>query len=35
MFGDELNPTVTESQLKKVYEQIATMYLQLWSLEFN
>jgi hypothetical protein len=33
--GDELKSTVTESQLKKVYEQIATMYIQLWSLEFD
>jgi len=33
--GDEFKPTVTESCLKKVYEQIATMYLQLWSLEFD
>lgn len=33
--GDEFNPTVTESQLKRAYDQIATMYLQLWSLEFD
>lgn len=34
--GDqEFKSTVTESQLKRVYEQIAAMYLQLWSLEFD
>jgi hypothetical protein len=33
--GDEFKPTITESQLKTVYVQIATMYLELWSLEFD
>ncbi|KAG4434269.1 hypothetical protein IFR05_010259 [Cadophora sp. M221] len=33
--GDEFKSTVTEAQLNKVYEQIATIYTQLWGLEFD
>jgi len=33
--GDQLKPIVTESQLRKVHEQIAAMYLQLWAHGFT